>query len=54
MKDKIILIIAFLVISQFMVACSTVPGYHDTMQGLQEHVDYIRNANAKIEQGQLP
>jgi len=54
MRDKIILAIVFLAVFPFLTACSSVPGYHDVMQGVQDHVDYIRNANAKIEQGQLP
>lgn len=54
MKSNLILAIAFLLVLPFLTACSSVPGYHDTMQGVQERVDYIRNANAKIQQGQLP
>lgn len=54
MKDNIVLIIVFLAVFPFLTACSSVPGYHDTMQAVQERVDYIRNANNKIEQGQLP
>jgi hypothetical protein len=54
MKHNIILAIVFLAVLPFLTACSSVPGYHETMQGVQDHVDYIRNANAKIEQGQLP
>ena len=54
MKDKLVLITVFLAVLPFLTACSSVPGYHDTMQGVQEKVDYIRNANNKIEQGQLP
>ena len=54
MKDKLVLIIVFLAVFPFLTACSSVPGYHETMQGVQERVDYIRNANAKIQQGQLP
>ena len=54
MRDKIILAVVFLIVFPFLTACSSVPGYHETMQGVQEKVDYIRNANAKIEQGQLP
>ena len=53
MKDKLVLTIVFLMILPFLTACQST-GYHETMQGVQEKVDWIRNANNKIEQGQLP
>jgi len=53
MRDKIIIAVVFLAVLPFLTACAGT-GYHETMQGVQDHVDYIRNANAKIEQGQLP
>ena len=54
MKTKLTVAIAFLIVLPFLTACSSVPGYHDTMQGVQEHVDRIRHINAKVQQGQLP
>ena len=53
MKDKLVLAIVFLMILPVLTACQST-GYHETMQGVQEKVDWIRNANNKIEQGQLP
>ena len=53
MKDKLVLIIVFLAVLPFLTACQST-GYHETMQGVQDRVDWIRNANNKIEQGQLP
>lgn len=53
MKDKLVLAIVFLMILPVLTACQST-GYHDAMQGVQDRVDWIRNANNKIEQGQLP
>ena len=53
MRDKIIIAVVFLAVLPFLTACQST-GYHETMQGVQDRVDWIRNANAKIEQGQLP
>ena len=53
MKDKLVLTIVFLAVLPFLTACAGT-GYHETMQGVQDRVDWIRNANNKIEQGQLP